>query len=292
MKTPFKPLAVAALAAALAAAFGLTACQKETLTDPQTPTTHANDDRAKFVGNLYTLTKHGNASLSYDNAGRLKLVKYAPGAIDHVTYSYSIGIGPNWVRTFSYLSFNGKINQSSKYLLDESGRCYEEQRTIYTYSGGFSDSQTDVYTYQYNAQGYMKKRFDKNNPNQRYEYVFNAAGDLIKVTTHAPNSGVPSAETTYSYSEYVGAPLRTDRNRLNNLVNGLPDDYLAIFGKSSKHLVYGLKYKNLYSNSVEVDRSYKYFFNADNYVTQQNISTVGEQPVYLIEYKYLVTVLN
>jgi len=289
MKTTFKTLMVACFATAL----GLSSCQKDLQPEPQAPapSSHANDDRAKFVGNLYTLIKHGNASLSYDASGRLKKVTYAPGAVSHVDYTYgAFRAGGSWIRTISYLSASGKVNTDTKYLLDESGRCFEEQQTIYWYPGGNTQSQLDVYKYEYNAQGYLKKRSDKNNPNQRYEYTFNAAGDLTKVTTHAPNTGVPSGEMTYSYSEYVGAPLHNDRNHLNNLVNGLTDDYLAIFGKSSKHLVYGLKYKNLYSNAIDIDRSYNYYFNADNYVTQQNITTVGEQPVYLIEYKYQVKV--
>lgn len=277
-------------ATALVLALGLSSCQKDQQLEPQAPVAHADNDRAKYVGNIYTLTKHGNASLTYDAAERLKQVTYAGGGVSHVDYSYgTLRTGENYARAVSYLSSTGKINSDCIFLLNASGRCYEERQLMYFYFGGNTSSQLDVYRYDYDAQGRLTKRYDKNNPNQHYEYFFNADGDLTKVITHAPNTGVPSAETTFSYTEYVGAPLRNDRYPLNELVNGLPEDYLRIFGKASKHLAYRQVYKNLYSNTVQSDRSFAYFFNADGYVTQKNVSTVGEQAVAMTPYEYQVT---
>ncbi len=281
-------------ALALVASLSLVSCQKDLQPEPQAPTSvaHADNDRAKFVGNLYTLTKYGNANLTYDASGRLKQAAYPGGIVSHVDYSYGkTRLGDDWVRAISYLSAGNKINRDGRFTLDASGRCSEEQQTTYWYSGGNTNSQIDVYRYEYDAQGRLKKRYDKANPNQHYDYAFNADGDLTKVTTHAPNTGVPSGEMTLFYTEYVGAPLRNDRYPLNTLVNGLPEDYLRIFGKPSKHLAYRQVYKNLYSNSVDSDRSFTYFFNADGYVTQQNIITVGEQLGIVIPYQYLVTVV-
>ncbi|MCY7350154.1 MAG: hypothetical protein LH606_05750 [Cytophagaceae bacterium] len=128
--------------ASLYALLGLAACQKHTLPEPEsTISTRSDDDRAKFFGKIYTLTKHGNASLSYGNDGRLNKVTYETGAISHVTYTPGF-FNSQSVQVIAYLRSNNKMSQNTKFLVDASGRCYEEQTTHYWYNANAEETQS------------------------------------------------------------------------------------------------------------------------------------------------------
>lgn len=273
------------LAASLVAA---TSCQKESLTEPQVPVgTHSDDARAKFVGKIYTLTKHGNAALSYDAAKRLKKVTYATGALSHVDYSYGIG----FVKSVAYLRESGKASQESKYLLNAAGRCYEMQRIYHWYSGEWVSSELHRQAYEYDAQGRLVKSGDKDNPNQHIDCAYDADGNLVKATVFAPNTGLASKELAFGYHEHAGAPLVSDRYPLNPLWAGYPDEYLRVFGKTSKHLVWRMTRKYVPGGAVDLNRKYAYFFNADGYVTQQKWSDVGDPKGYMVPFEYGVEVV-
>ena len=271
---------------------GLASCQpKENLISPEQqralPVESVNDLILPGLPKKYTLVKHGQATLTYSSDGRIKKVTYGAGAIsypaDYVNYLY----GANSIKATSYSG--NTVVHDELYLTDGNGRCYESKETNFTfYSFGTVASEMS-WSYQYNALGQVKSRTPKASGTGKTDYTFSAAGDLIKVTTFG-NLGVTTKETTIAYDQPVGDPVVVDRYPLNAGWTGLPDVYLKIFGKPSKHLVKLVTQKLLPSNLILANYYYAYTLNADGYVTKQNMFNVANAAlVSTTPYEYLVT---
>ncbi len=74
----------------LTATLGLVSCQDKTLLSPDRPQVATGLNRLASPG--YTLSKHGQATLTYQSDGRLQQATYAPGPVVYpantVLYSY------------------------------------------------------------------------------------------------------------------------------------------------------------------------------------------------------------
>ena len=279
-----------AAAVSFAALFGLTSCQKETLNEPQIPTTASTSDdaRAKFVGKLYTLTKHDGNTLNYYRNGSLaKVVSTDESNPYHIDYTY----GFQKIKAVSRVSLQNKIFNEINFQHDGKGRCTEAEIISYMhYVGGSYSTKTKTWKYDYDAKGYLKKSYSKTNAAEHFDYNFNAAGDLVKVTGFGTN-GQADSEVTFAYEQPAG-DIFADRHPLNPADANLHDTYLRIFGKPSKHLVKRQILKTLPGNLVIYDSFYSYLLNADGYVKQRqqyNVATAALLATVLYEYHVTVS---
>ncbi len=280
----------------LAATFGLVSCQDRNLLTPERPAPTPTPTVQNLDGGIsagipkkYTLTIHGQGSLTYLGDGRLQKVTYKPGTYlyNHTAYSY----GLLQVKTTSYAG--NQVGEENTYFTDvNTGRCYESNEKSYVFYSFGSIMNEQDYVYSYNAAGQLTSRARKNNPAQRTAYTFNAAGDLSKTTTYGAN-GIATAETTFTYALSAADPLLTDRYLLNAGLSDLPNPYLRIFGKLSKHLVKRITKKSQPGNQLHFDFTYSYTLNADGYVTEQKmLNTPNNALIGTTPYCYLVTTIG
>ena len=288
MNTLFKKITVAFN---LALCIALVSCNENSLVTPDKPIVESaqvknNDLPVVSFPQKYTLTKHGQATLSYFRDGRLQRVTYeGPSAYSRREYSYG-------AQSIKVISYSGDvIVQQDTYLLDATGRCYESKQLSYTFYSYGTVENTNGFLYQYNDKGQLKTYLLKNSGGKQTEYAFNTDGDLIKVTKS--DGGGAASEVTFAYDQPTGDPILADRCSLNSDWTNLPDEYLKIFGKPSKHLAKRVIQKLLPSKIVLADKFFSYIVNADGYVTQeQEFNIFNAQLVATKPYEYVVTKLT
>ena len=240
----------------------------------------------------YQLTKHGQATLSYFNDGRLRKVV-------HEGTSVRGGLGIYTLYTYSPQSVVTKIYNENKlvqqiiYLLDPKGNCYESQQTDYIpYGPNTTLAQETGYLYQYNGNGKLESRTNKKVSYQKTDFIYSAGGDLSKIISYDREGGNPGvvvvSEAILSYDQPTGDPILPDVYPLNGEATGLPDPYLRIFGKPGKYLV-----KLVTDKYYGTGKYYTYTLNPDGYVTARNTYNVsGGALVETKVYDYLITDLG
>lgn len=278
------------LIAVVGLAVSVSACQETSLVAPDKPiaasTEAVNDIIPVGLPKKYTLIKHGQATLTYMGDGRLQKATYGPGPISYPCSSVIYTYGPQSIKATGY-SGNTVVLEES-YLLDANGRCYEsKEKTFVFYSFGTVELEQG-WIYQYNALGQLKTRTSKNNA-VKTTYTFNADGDMSKASSTGID-GNPSKDITFAYNQPVGDPILTDRTQLNTEWTSLPDSYLKIFGKASKHLVKLVTQKSFYGNQPPLTYYFSYTINPDGYITEEKqFNLLNAALVSTKSYSYLVT---
>jgi hypothetical protein len=285
MNTVYKRLVAAA---GLIASFSLVSCKETSLVAPDKSAVASaeavNDLISVGIPKKYTLIKHGQVVLTYMGDGRLQKATYGPDS--YVTYTY----GAQSIKTTTYSGSTVVLEET--YLLDaNTGRCTEsKEKTFVFYSFGTVEFE-QPWVYQYNALGQLKTRTSKNN-GEKTTYTFNADGDMTKASSTGID-GNPSKDITLAYDQPVGDPILADRNLLNTEWTSLPDPYLRIFGKTSKHLVKLATQKNFYGNQAPSTYYYAYVLNADGYITEEKkFNLFNAALVSAKTYNYLVTTIG
>lgn len=274
-----------------AALLSLVSCQENTPIAPDAaPSEVTTNDLIVSVPKHYTLTKWGIDNLTYYADGRLKRVVHGADIRGAVAVRTDYTYAPGSIHALSFVGNSPLWDQT--YLIDEpTGRCKAYTGLRYLYSNSSATEKTDL-TYTYDATGRLKTSNDKANPAIRTEYVYNAAGDLSRVTDYAMNYNAfaiyVKSDYKFAYDQPVGDPILADLHPLNHELAIPPDPYLPIFGKQTKHLV------KLITSALDLSgRYYTYKLNADGYVTER--SEYALQGAALIEtkpYAYLVTTLS
>ncbi|QDK82095.1 hypothetical protein EXU85_27200 [Spirosoma sp. KCTC 42546] len=278
------------LIAVVGLAVSVSACQENSLVAPEKPVATSaeavNDLIVVGVPKKYTLIKHGQVTLTYMGDGRLQKAAYGPGPISYPYSSVIYAYGAQSIKTTAY-SGNTVVLEEN-YLLDANGRCLEsKEKTFVFYSFGTVELEQG-WVYQYNALGQLKTRTSKNN-GVKTTYTFNADGDMSKASSTGID-GNPLKDITFAYDQPVGDPILTDRNQLNSEWTSLPDSYLKIFGKPSKHLVKLITQKNYYGNQAPLTYYYSYTINPDGYITEEKqFNLFNAAPMSTKSYNYLVT---
>ncbi|MVM41067.1 hypothetical protein GO730_30790 [Spirosoma sp. HMF3257] len=279
------------LIAVVGLAISLSACQENSLVTPD----KSVDASAEAVNDLipvglpkkYTLIKHGQATLTYMGDGRLQKVAYGPGPISYPYNSVSYTYGPQSIKVTSY--WGNTVVLIEDYQLDaNTGRCSAYKETSFVFYSFGTVTLEQNWAFQYNALGQLKTRVSQNN-GEKTTYTFNADGDLSKASSTGID-GNPSKDITFAYNQPVGDPILTDRNLLSSEWTSLPDPYLRIFGKSSKHLAKLITQKSFYGNQMPSTYYYTYTLNADGYVTEEKVFNVANAVLMSTKsYNYLVT---
>jgi len=276
---------------------GLISCQEDKLVIPTQPlaeTSQAvNDIISPTIPKKYTLIKHGQNTLSYYSDGRLRKVSYGL-ALRGSTNGYTLyTYNTQSIVASSYYGDNTLI-QVQTYLLDaNTGRCYESQQVDYVQIAyNLTVTQESNFLYAYDEKGRLKTYSNKKYTYDRTEFAYNTDGDLSKLTHYGkPISNASPlivAEFTFAYDQPTGDPILTDFSPINVESANLPDPYLKVFGKSSKHLV-----KLITEKGSLGGKYYTYTLNADGYVTaRKEYSLFNGAVVDTKAYDYLVTNLT
>ena len=271
----------------------LTSCQPENFVTPERPATAP----AQAVSNgiplvkAYKLIKDGQATLTYYADGRLKQVTVGGVMRGSIAYSreYTYDDVNHVINATS--SVGGKIALLDTYYLDpQMGRCQQSEQVDYT----ILDKPNPVHTqlnarwiYKYNWNGQLERVHNLFLPgSDRIEYSYNTEGDLTKMITFdqvAGQDGVLTQTLTLTYTQSPTLrgipladpyPLTASWMRLplpNELTKGqpVPDQYLPIFGKPSKHLIMGAVQTKLAGNQALLNSLFIYQLNTAGYVTER-----------------------
>ncbi|GLU55515.1 DUF4595 domain-containing protein [Dyadobacter frigoris] len=281
------------LAVELVVAIGLVSCQQDNVPTPDLPNPASaqalRDGISASIPKMYQLIKHGDATLSYYENGKLKKVSLGANIrgsyLTNITYAYSTN------SIVSTLTRNSKIMQVITYSLDaNTGYCYESSQIDYIPLGTNAiQEQETILSYLYNGKGQLVNVTDKKAPNSKTLFGYNVIGDLNKISYFGYSGSTPGpsllAESTFYYEQLGGDPILDDLSPVNLEQANLPDQYLKIFGKQGKHLV-----KMITEKSTPGGKYYNYTLNNDGYVTsRQTYNISGGALVETRLYDYLVT---
>ena len=196
---------------------GLASCEKDSLLSPaQTESarrsTALNELVQASLPRLYTLTRDGEANLTYDDMGRLKRVVYGADVPEntHVEYTYSVGS----IRAVSYR--NRTLFCDQTYRVDSrTGRCSDY--AVITYQDGKTKRANLVFTY--DEKGRLIRSSDYANALVRIDYAYNETDDLMRATRFAidPKTALAVIRSDYQlrYIQPDGSPAIPDRNAMN-----------------------------------------------------------------------------
>ena len=266
----------------LALSLSLASCEKDNLLNPNpagSARSGAADDISPNIPQVHKLTKHGEATLTYADNGRLlNVTTPVRGSLAIQTdYTYS----PGMIRAFTH---QGKsVLRDETFTLDASGRCTESAEAITVINNNTPLHYLREWKFTYNAKGQLWNYQNKNSCVGGFGYAYNADGDMISATK---TTGISSSvETKFQYSQPGGDPMLSDNYPLNVIGVNEHDAYLRIFGKPSKHLV------TLVTPQASLDGDYyAYLLDADGYVTQRKQYKLnGAALVDTKSYAYVLT---
>ncbi|MRS64121.1 hypothetical protein [Larkinella terrae] len=230
------------------------------------------------------LVKYGHWQLSYNAKGDLEKLQ---SSVDPTLYrEYSRASNGTGMTIMDYNG--GKMKGKTLILFDAKGRCKESYVTSYGIANGQVTTSTKRFNYYYNANNQLEKIMDQDN-NQRYDlFTYTNTGNLWQVKRY--NNGHKFTMTYWV--DAVGIPAVTDKNHLNALWfehADQVDEFLPIYGKFRKQLVY--KFENIdVVNGTSVDQVYySYKLNNAGYITEKEDTryTAGQtvKDTYVFGYK-------
>jgi hypothetical protein len=279
----------------VALSLGFASCQQENVMPAtETPSAANSNLRESMIPNLpknYRLIKHGDIKLAYGQDGRLEKVTYLSGqrGTSAVYAMYKYGAQ----KISSTLYEGNKVVQLSTYLLDSKGRCYESTQIDYIPNSpnSYVEKQSS-FTYLYDAKGQITTRTNKKAAYATTNFIWNAAGDLTKMTGYNFSNGRAyepiTAQTTLNYDATAGDPMFDNLSKVNLEAANFSDAYLPIFGKQSKHLV-----RLISEQGYLGGKFFNYVLNADGYTTKRDIYEItGAKLIETSTYDYLVTELS
>jgi hypothetical protein len=258
-----------------------TSCKKEELNSaPQPPVEAMASARGGVLpaAPVYQLTKLGSDSLVYYNDGRLAKVLH--GRAGSTQYNYT---GFNTVVAKKYSGTNSQPDQEIVYQVDvKTGNVYESAHTEYTTFNGGALAVKTTYKYEYNVNGQLTKKYNKDKPNERAEFTWGNE-DLSQIRFYDKDN------KEYKIVQYGNVWVKTAL-RIHLPSTGI-DVYLNKFGKPTKNAA-GVEsiYDPAIGLSTPVSHIYfGYTMNADGYPVKCNQQDANTwQIINTLYYGYLV----
>lgn len=244
-------------------ALSITACKKDiqpnAANEPNAPSESAAIANGNRVapGTAPRLTKVDNDSLIYANDGRLAKVQHSASSFTQYTYSF------NYItaKTFDGSDLTKKI----VYQLDlQTDRVVESEEHKYSYPApNVTIHDQKWFKFEYDAEGHLKKKYNKYQTYERSNFSWGADGNLVTVYFHD------------QYNEilqhiWYGRSVETDKLNLQPVRSGL-DPYLKIFGKGSKNMMHILQRYPSSGSTPDFTEYHNFQFNAGGYPTSCTI---------------------
>jgi len=242
----------------------LGACQTEndSTLAPQA-SANVSDKNAKTV-NIPRLIKDGENELQYvaDGLGRQVLSKVIDhGANKYYKYTYSV---QSVVEDQFQLGTDKPLGQVI-YKLNANGKCNE------MIIGG------KTFILEYNADGQLAKRYNKNSANERIEFEYlqdsNANSKSLDKMTFFTAGNAKIREVSFHY-HYSGEPVKLDLMPLNPKYLDCTTRYLPIFGKFNTFL---LRISNdNWIASGGIDQNFVYYYS----LSAEGLPTLIDQSIF------------
>jgi hypothetical protein len=194
----------------LALSLSLASCEKDNLLNPNpagSARSGAGDDLSPNIPQIHKLTKHGDATLTYADNGKLqKVTTPVRGSLAIETdYTYS----PGTIRAFTH---QGKsVLRDETFTLDASGRCTESAEQITVVNNNTPLHYLREWKYTYTAKGQLWSCQNKNSCVGGSSYSYNADGDMIGASVNAGTD----TDITFAYSQPNSASLVNDEYPIN-----------------------------------------------------------------------------
>ena len=281
-------------ATGLISLLGAAACQNDNLVVPDSPTAipsqTVSSDISPNLSQTVRLIKNGQATLTYYPDGRLKQVTIGAPVRGSLAYSrkYTYDDVNHAINATSYSG--GKVILIDVYYLNEKGLCLQSTQVDYTILDKPNPVNIQLnaqWYYQYNKEGQLEHAHNLFLPgSDRIDYVYDSAGDMIKMTTYDRVAGqdrilIQTLTLTYTQSPSLRGTAFDDQYPLNaswvrlpvpdESTKGqpVPDQYLPIFGKPSKHLIVGAVQTQLPGNKLLLNSLFTYRLNPAGYVIER-----------------------
>ena len=245
MKKLFQPAVIALIVIAQ-----LTACKKEGI--PETDSTMRQNEPSPAVSfNLArNLIKKGTDSLVYNAGGTLIKAIYSP--IKYVSYQKSGNILT--ASTFE----NNVIKLKVEYTINN-GRTTQSKHT--SYESNVAVSKT--WLYDYNADGRLTEKYNKDNSAERVKFVWIGTDNLAQIKWYsAANQHIATLQFTRN--------AQVDKLKINSVRSGL-DPYLKIFGVQSGIMSTGENMSYPLSPASDFKESHTYTYDRDGYPVKVDV---------------------
>jgi hypothetical protein len=224
------------------------------------------------------LTRRGKDTLAYHSDGRLAKVLHGAGLYTQYNYGFNAVIAKKYSR------HNNQLKEETIYLVDaQMGRVYESKNKVYSYNNNGAIVVTKTFKYEYDANGYLKMKFNKDIPMERTMFNWTSVdNDLVSVVFYN-QKGEQSALVAFSrYPKEDKLRLHSNRSQL--------DPYLKIFGKGPKKMTGNELVYEGPDNQLTVKELFNYLYNADGYPTGcQATNQLTNEHIAIIEYGYAVS---
>jgi hypothetical protein len=260
-------------------------CKKEEMAiPPVTPEDAAVSRAQRGNGNSLiaeptsTLTRRDNDTLIYYNDGRLAKVQHGAGSYTAYTYGF------NTITAKTFSRFNNQVEEEMVYQVDgQTGRVYESKSSVYSNSNIGAIVIKKTWKYEYDADGHIKKKYNKDKPLERTFFSWSPEGNLINAAFYD--------EYNDDYLKvHFGRHANADKLKLQPKRAQL-DPYLKIFGKGSKTMLY---YEQVYTINNQPPTTYEnfnYTYNADGYPITCTVADGNNnyQIIRTFNYSYLAS---
>lgn len=252
-----------------------TACKKDQMT-PTEPIESKSNGNASLIqpASTYILQRRGYDSLEYYSDGRLAKVF---GQFGYTVYNYA-GFGVIKTKTYE----NNLLAGEDTYQTDvATGRVFEHEKIGYTNAPTGAIVTTNVYKFTYDAQGRLSNRYNKNKPNERRIFTYNADGNVTQIKSYNESNQLVF---TYNYSYSANVPK--NKLKLNVEYHGI-DLFLDIFGKVSKDMPQHQSCKSEAQNDLIWSEWLTYTTNNDGYpVNFTRFDFVQNKMKGTVEFRY------
>ncbi|MCF0052962.1 hypothetical protein LXM25_23035 [Dyadobacter sp. LJ53] len=170
----------------------------------------------------------------------------------------------NQISSIKYNSSTQEILEKSVYVLNSEGKCTQSHHK----KNGASD--TEVYIYEYNSDGRVKKSYKESYPKDYQVFVYGTVNGKINLQSIQYYTG-PTKYKEQTFSYYY---MQEDKAKINPACIALGrGKYLPIFGNFNEHLVKDIKessFTNQGISSSTISREFTYSWN-------EQIETVTEK---------------
>jgi hypothetical protein len=241
-------------------AAAITSCRKEAVPPPPAQASMKDSSETQLDGLIqapkYRLSKQGNTYLHYLADGRLWRVIFSP--TNYIEYSW----GLNGVTATNFI--DNKKYSTNTIMIKGHGKCYYS--TMRLYKEGFVSSKWS-WKYEY-ANNRLTKQVNPDDADERYEYSYNAKGNLEKIKYYN-KQGVLTNTATYFFND-SGSWITSaeDKCPINPETVEL-ERYLQLYGKFSDYLVKKIEWTFIPTNTLIMNDTFMYTLNDKGYVTKR-----------------------
>jgi hypothetical protein len=260
---------VPAITKAIIVAGLLGACQteKEAVVNPITEQAEKADYQNAKLSPSYKVNRllsDDYVTLQYTGPYRKLFKQINESVKEYTEFNHTYA---NQISSTKYNSSTQTVLEKTVYVLNTEGKCTQSHHKINGASG------TEVYIYEYNSDGRVKKSYKESNPKYYEEFVYSTVNGKINLQSIKYYNG----DTKYKEQTFIYHYMQEDKAKINPACIALGrGKYLPIFGSFNEHLVKEIKETSFGNQGVATSTIYREF----SYSYSEDIETVKEKNNY------------